>query len=91
MFWTRSEQTNNNMSSFSVEPHGVDQQSLHSWKTAWLQLWKDEKDPEKNKVVKIINRESDWDTHERNIPWFPEHYEYCIIDESMAKVQNWKH
>ena len=90
MFWTRSVQRSN-MSSFTVEPHGVDQQSLQTWKTEWLELWAAEKDAEKNKVKTIIRRQSAWDTHERDVPWCPTHYQYCIIDESMAKVQNWEH
>ena len=79
------------MSSFTVEPHGVDQQSLQNWKKEWLELWAAEKDAEKSKVKTIIRRQSAWDTYERDVPWCPIHFQYCIIDESMEKVQNWEH
>ena len=79
------------MSSFTVEPHGVDPQSLENWKKEWLELWAAEKDEEKSKVKKIVKRKSAWDTYERDIPWCPKHFQYCVIDESMEKVHNWEH
>ena len=78
--------------SLAVTPHGVDPESLQEWKAAWIQLWADEKEDQKKKTVTIIiKRDSLWDTYERVVPWCPKHYDYCIIDETMSTVQNWKH
>ena len=79
------------MSTFSVKPHGIDKDSLLQWKKEWLELWKNEKKDEKEKVKIPVKRDSEWDTHEREIPWCPEHYRYCVIDESVKGIQNWNH
>ena len=77
------------MSSFTIKPYGVDPQSWENWTAAWIKLWADEKNKDSTEVKR--NRRSEWVSNEKEVPWCPVHYRYCVIDESLKKFQDWSH
>ena len=87
MILTRRE----DMSSFTAKPHGVDPKCWEDWKQAWLYLWAEEKKKDATTVKVKWSRRSEWDSNEKEVPWCPLHYKYCVIDESIKKLQDWSH
>ena len=76
------------MSTFTIQPSVVDPDSLVAWKNAWMELWK------KEAIAPTVIRlrpSSEWVIEESNVPSCPYHYDYCILDKSIKKLQNLNH
>ena len=80
------------MAKYQLKPFSVDMDSYQAWKQAWIELWLEEdKLKKKGVVLPAFNPVSEWRTIEKDVPWCPIHFRYCIMDRSLQKFDDWSH
>ena len=77
-----------NMSTYTLKPFVVDPDSLAQWKRDWKEIWDAEKD---DSSVFTWNPNSEWVSREKDLPWCPYHFRFCVMDKRIRKLTDWSH
>ena len=76
------------MSNYKLKPFAVDPDSLIAWKQAWKDNWDADKS---DSSVCSWNTDSEWVSREKELPWCPFHFKYCVMDRRIRKLKDWSH